>query len=114
MELLSMTPIDIWRIQKIQKQNDLLLQGLEGKLFTPVALTIVFALSGALVMSLSIIPVLGSLLMQKDSDQQPWLARILPKLYQPILVWALANTRIVYISSEKIASLTNNPFSVSR
>ncbi|MGD8380028.1 MAG: efflux RND transporter permease subunit, partial [Gammaproteobacteria bacterium] len=39
----------------------LTLQGLEGKLFGPVAITIVFALSGSLVLSLSVIPVLASL-----------------------------------------------------
>jgi hypothetical protein len=39
----------------------LTLQGLEGKLFAPVALTIVFALAGSLLLSLTVIPVLASL-----------------------------------------------------
>ena len=43
----------------------LTLQGLEGKLFSPVALTIVFALGGSLLLSLSVIPVLASFLLRK-------------------------------------------------
>ena len=43
----------------------LTLQGLEGKLFSPVALTIVFALAGSLVLSLTAIPVLASLPSQQ-------------------------------------------------
>jgi cobalt-zinc-cadmium resistance protein CzcA len=42
----------------------LTLQGLEGKLFIPVALTIVFALSGSLILSLTVIPVLASYLLK--------------------------------------------------
>jgi len=49
----------------------LTLQGLEGKLFTPVAMTIVFALSGSLVLSLSVIPVLSSYLLKKSRMKTP-------------------------------------------
>ena len=43
----------------------LTLQGLEGKLFMPVALTIVFALAASLLLSLTVIPVLASLLLKR-------------------------------------------------
>jgi cobalt-zinc-cadmium resistance protein CzcA len=43
----------------------LTLQGLEGKLFVPVALTIVFALASSLLLSLTVIPVLASFLLGK-------------------------------------------------
>ena len=43
----------------------LTLQGLEGKLFGPVALTIVFALSASLVLSLTVVPVLASYLLKR-------------------------------------------------
>jgi len=49
----------------------LTLQGLEGKLFTPVALTIVFALSGSLVLSLTVIPVIASYLLKEVSHEEP-------------------------------------------
>ena len=68
----------------------LTLQGLEGKLFTPVALTIVFALSGSLILSLTVIPVIASYLLKEVSHEEPWLPRQLQKLYQPALLWCLA------------------------
>ena len=52
------------------------LQGLEGKLFAPVALTIVFALSGSLILSLTLIPVLSSYLLGAGSHREAWLMRI--------------------------------------
>ncbi len=74
----------------------LTLQGLEGKLFSPVALTIVFALAGALLMSLTVIPVVASFLLTRVSDKEPWLPRKLHEIYLPSLNWSLANSRIVF------------------
>lgn len=71
------------------------LQGLEGKLFTPVALTIVFALSGSLVLSLSVIPVLASFLLRDVSHQEPWLPRKLHAVYEPVLRWSLDHSRFM-------------------
>jgi cobalt-zinc-cadmium resistance protein CzcA len=73
----------------------LTLQGLEGKLFIPVAMTIVFALAGSLLLSLTLIPLLSSMLLGKASHKEPWLVRQLERLYIPSLNWALANVRIV-------------------
>jgi multidrug efflux pump subunit AcrB len=53
----------------------LTLQGLEGKLFVPVALTIVFALAGSLLLSLTVVPVLASFLLKKRRAHDPWLVR---------------------------------------
>jgi cobalt-zinc-cadmium resistance protein CzcA len=75
------------------------LQGLEGKLFSPVALTIVFALAGSLVLSLTVIPVLASLLLGKMEHEEPWLVKKALKLYEPALHWALNNTKKVAISA---------------
>ena len=75
----------------------LTLQGLEGKLFTPVALTIVFALSGSLVLSLTAIPVLASFLLKEVSHEEPWLPRQLQKLYQPLLLWCLDNSKKLFV-----------------
>lgn len=73
----------------------LTLQGLEGKLFRPVALTIVFALAGSLLMSLTIIPVMASLLLRKVSHKEPWLPRKLHAVYEPALHYALSHSRLV-------------------
>ncbi|MCF6220289.1 MAG: CusA/CzcA family heavy metal efflux RND transporter [Robiginitomaculum sp.] len=61
------------------------LQGLEGKLFSPVALTIVFSLAASLVLSLTIIPVLASYLIKPGSGKEPLLMRILTPAYGRIL-----------------------------
>ena len=73
------------------------LQGLEGKYFVPVALTIVFALISSLVLSLTVIPVMSSFLLKKVAHEDPWLPRKLLKLYEPVLGWALGHQRTVYI-----------------
>ncbi|OIQ84029.1 cobalt-zinc-cadmium resistance protein CzcA [mine drainage metagenome] len=73
----------------------LTLQGLEGKLFGPVALTIVFALSASLLLSLSVIPVLASFLLGKVSHEEPWLVRRALKVYEPALQWSLVHGKTI-------------------
>ncbi len=73
----------------------LTLQGLEGKLFVPVALTIVFALGASLILSLTVIPVLASFLLKQGAHAEPWLVRIIGRIYQPSLAWALQHARLV-------------------
>jgi len=77
----------------------LTLQGLEGKLFIPVALSIIFALSGSLLLALTVIPVASSLLLKKGSHHEPWLVRKVNALYAPVLDWALANSKKVVMSA---------------
>ena len=77
----------------------LTLQGLEGKFFVPVALSIVFALAGSLVLSLTVIPVLASYLLLKVKHEDPWLPRKLLALYGPTLAWAMRKERIVFIGA---------------
>jgi len=73
----------------------LTLQGLEGKLFIPVALSIVFALSASLVLSLTVVPVLASFLLREGGHGDPWLVRLALRAYEPALGWALRHTRSV-------------------
>ena len=83
----------------------LTLQGLEGKLFIPVALTIVFALSGSLILSLTIIPVLASYLLKNVSHHEPWLPRMMKQLYAPVLNWSLEHGRsVVFIALVSLVS----------
>ena len=77
----------------------LTLQGLEGKYFVPVALTIVFALAGSLVLSLTIIPVLASYLLREVKHEVPWLPRKLLKLYEPSLAWGLRHQAVVGVAA---------------
>lgn len=77
----------------------LTLQGLEGKLFIPVALTIIFALSGSLLLSLTVVPVLASWLLKQGAHNDPWLVRKAMAIYVPVLEWALAHVRIVVVAA---------------
>ncbi len=89
----------------------LTLQGLEGKLFTPVALTIVFALSGSLILSLTVIPVIASYLLKEVSHEEPWLPRKLQALYKPSLAWCLDNNKTVFIGAGGLLAATVVVFS---
>ncbi len=71
------------------------LQGLEGKLFIPVALTIVFALAASLLLSLTVIPMLASFVLKTASHDEPWLVRKSLQIYEPLLDLALRKERIV-------------------
>jgi len=73
------------------------LEGLEGKLFKPVAFTNIFAMSGSLMFSLLIIPVLASFLMSKVSHDEPWLARKALAIYEPALKWSLAHSSKIMV-----------------
>jgi cobalt-zinc-cadmium resistance protein CzcA len=77
----------------------LALQGLEGKLFAPVALTIVFALAGALILSLTVIPVFASYLLKMGAIEEPWLARKMHHLYMPLLQWSITNRKKVFVGA---------------
>jgi cobalt-zinc-cadmium resistance protein CzcA len=65
------------------------LQGLEGKLFAPVALTIIFALSGSLLLSLTLIPVIASLALKPGAHSEAWLMRKLTPAYSMALAAVL-------------------------
>jgi cobalt-zinc-cadmium resistance protein CzcA len=82
------------------------LQGLEGKLFIPVALTIVFALAGSLLLSLTVIPMLASYMLKTASHEEPWLVRKALAIYTPLLDKALANERKVLGSAVAMLAIT--------
>ncbi len=77
----------------------LTLQDLEGKFFSPVALAIVFALAGSLLLSFTIIPVLASYLLKNVAHDEPWLPRKLLAAYGPVLEWTMRRQRIVAIGA---------------
>ena len=73
----------------------LTLQGLEGKLFSPVALTIVYALAASLVLALTAIPVLASLLFPAGMQSRSPLMRWLLPRYRRLLARTLARPWVV-------------------
>lgn len=66
------------------------LSGLEGKMFSPLAITISFALMGSLILSLTVIPVLASFLMRGGAEQDGRALQMLKHAYLPVMHWALA------------------------
>ncbi|MBX7169264.1 MAG: CusA/CzcA family heavy metal efflux RND transporter, partial [Pirellulales bacterium] len=66
------------------------LQGVEGRMFRPMALTVILVLIGSLILSLTLMPVLASLLLPKHIDEtDPLIVRLAKRLYQPFLTLAL-------------------------
>lgn len=68
----------------------LTLEGIEGKLFRPMALTVIFALAGSMILSLTLMPVLASLLLPKKiEEREPLLMRFAHRLHAPVLKIAM-------------------------
>ena len=68
----------------------LALEGVEGKLFKPMALTMVFALAGSLILALTLTPVLAGLFLPaRVKEEEPWLVRVSHAIYLPALRLAL-------------------------
>jgi len=75
----------------------LALEGVEGKLFRPMALTVILALLGSAIVSMTLMPVLASLFLSKGGarHREPRMVAFLKRRYAPILERALRNTRSV-------------------
>ena len=74
----------------------LALEGIEGKMFRPMALTVIFALMGSMVMSLTLMPVLASFsLKRRKEEHEPYLVRRLKGWYRPVLNLALQRRKQV-------------------
>jgi cobalt-zinc-cadmium resistance protein CzcA len=68
----------------------LTLEGVEGKMFRPMALTVIFALAGSMILSLTLMPVLASYLLPKRvEEREPWLMRVAHTIHYPILRFAM-------------------------
>lgn len=68
----------------------LALSGVEGKLFRPMATTVLLALAGAFVLSLTLVPVLTSLLVRPRAEhRETWLLRAAQRMFVPILGFSL-------------------------
>lgn len=64
----------------------LTLEGIEGKMFRPMALTVIFALTGALILSFTVIPMLASFFLREGTEEkEPFLIRWAKKIYVPLV-----------------------------
>lgn len=69
------------------------LAGIEGKMFRPMALTVILALSGALVLSLTLIPALSAIFLRAREERRNSLVLALTRIYKRLLVGAIRHGR---------------------
>jgi cobalt-zinc-cadmium resistance protein CzcA len=71
------------------------LQGLEGKMFKPMAFNIAFAMGGSLLLSLTLVPVLAAVVLKPKEEKDTRLVAVLKRGYARALVWSLRRRRLV-------------------
>lgn len=77
----------------------LALRGVEGKLFHPMATTVLFAVGGALVVSVTLVPVLTSyLVVPSDREHDTWLMRQVHRAFVPASRWTLRHRVTVLVA----------------
>ena len=88
------------------------LQGMEGKMFAPLAYTLVIALLASVVVTLTLSPVLASLLLRGNHPQETRLTIWMKQRYRPVLRWTLEHRSLVLLGSSALllASLVLVPF----
>jgi cobalt-zinc-cadmium resistance protein CzcA len=84
----------------------LTLEGVEGKLFRPMAETVLFALLGSLILSMTVMPALASwFLPRRAEDREPWVVRKCQAFYRPVLTWVLAHRfHVVFLAAAILAT----------
>jgi len=87
------------------------LDGLEGKLFKPMAFNISFAMAGSMLLTLTIIPVLAALILKPKEEKDTMLVRWIKRGYLPLLAFGLRRKAIVILSAAALllASLSLFP-----
>jgi len=85
----------------------LTLEGVEGKMFRPMALTVVFILIGSLVLSLTVVPVLSSIFLpRRMDDHDVLLVKLLRAIYRPLLRGCLAARGTLALAAVVILGIT--------
>ncbi len=90
----------------------LTLQGIEGKMFRPMALTVIFALAASLVLALTLMPVAATVLFKRGvRERETWLVRAADRLYTPLLARSMKHPRVTLMIAGGVfaASLSLTP-----
>ena len=82
----------------------LTLEGIEGKMFRPMALTVICALAGSMIFSMTLMPVLASLLLpNRISEREPLFMRLAHAIHNPILDFSLKHkTAVITIAARGV------------
>ena len=82
----------------------LFLEGTEGKLFRPMALTVLFALLGSLVISLTLMPVLAATVLRREEEHEPLPMRVFHHLYRPLARLAVYHPVVVSVAAAALVA----------
>jgi len=82
------------------------LQGMEGKMFAPLAFTVVIALLASLVLSIVAIPALCSYVLKPAQERVSFLVRAAQRIYRPVLALALENRKTVLLGTGGFLALS--------
>lgn len=75
------------------------LEGVEGKMFRPMAFSIAFGMLASMLLSLTVIPVLSAFFLKGGREEDTWIMRVLKRPYLPMLGWALDNRKRLLIGA---------------
>ncbi|WP_339748456.1 CusA/CzcA family heavy metal efflux RND transporter [uncultured Rubinisphaera sp.] len=85
----------------------LLLEGTEGKLFRPMALTVLFALGGSLILSLTFMPAMASIFLPKKmKEDEIFLVRIVKFFYEPLVSRAILHPLVTIVIALSVFSIS--------
>lgn len=89
----------------------LALEGTEGKMFRPMAFTVVFALIGALILTLTLIPALASLFLSgKTREGHNPIMTFFERLYRPVLTWAMRSRALLVAGAVGLVAISGFVF----
>lgn len=75
------------------------LRGVEGKMFTPMAMSFSFALIGAMILCFTYVPVISSIFLKPASSEKKGISHkimeFFTNLYLPVIKWSMKNKKIV-------------------
>ncbi|MEI7981414.1 MAG: efflux RND transporter permease subunit, partial [Bacteroidota bacterium] len=81
----------------------LTLVGIEGKMFRPMAETVGFAILGALILSLTYVPMISSLVLQRGKDSalrvSGFIMEFLYRLFDPLFRYSFSHKRVVLVTT---------------
>ena len=75
------------------------LEGVEGKMFKPMAFAISFGMLGSLIFSLTVVPVLCSFFLKGGKEEDTWIMRKIKRPYLPVLRWSLDNRKKMLVGA---------------
>ena len=82
------------------------LHGMEGKMFAPLAYTLVIALLASVVVTLTLSPVLAFVMLRGDHPEETRLTRWMKGRYMPVLTWTLRHRSLVLVGSTALVLLS--------